>query len=140
MLAIYLSDCINFLLTTSQHKVFQIMKSRLKQFDITPVQYGVLQCIWQLNMHNPKEIAQFLDLENSTISGILERMENKDLIIREIDENDRRYIKIDLTEKSKALEAPVNKVVEEVNKDVMSIFSEEEKQTLKKYLRRIITI
>lgn len=117
-----------------------MMKDRLKKFDITPIQYGVLQCIWQLDMHNPKEIAQYLSVENSTISGILERMENKDLIVRTIDESDRRFIKIYLTDKSRDLELPVNKVVEEVNKDVMAIFSEEEEKQLKKYLKRISTL
>ncbi len=116
------------------------MKNKLSQFDITPVQYGVLQCIWQLDMHNPKEIAQYLSIENSTISGILERMEKKDLIVRNIDINDRRFIKIDLTEKSKALEIDVNKAVEEVNEDVMMIFTTEEELLLKKYLKRICTL
>ena len=35
-----LTQCINYLLTTAQHKVFQEMSSRLEKFDVTPVQYG----------------------------------------------------------------------------------------------------
>ncbi|WP_205666376.1 MarR family winged helix-turn-helix transcriptional regulator [Anaerosphaera multitolerans] len=127
-------------MTTSQHKVFNIVKERLSEFDVTPVQYGVLQCIWQFDIDSPNEVANFLDIENSTISGILERMEKKDLIIREIDVNDRRFIKIKLTDKSKALEEPINIAAEEVNEKILSMFTKEEERDLKKYLRRICTL
>ena len=65
-----LDNCINYLLTGAQHSVFQYMKKNLAQFDITPIQYGVLGCIWEFDMHNPKDIAAHLGVENSTISGL----------------------------------------------------------------------
>lgn len=132
-----LDNCINYLLTGAQHNVFQYMKKNLSQFDLTPIQYGVLGCIWEFDMHNPKEIAEHMGIENSTISGILERMENKGLIKRTIDSSDRRYIHIELTEQSKELEVPVRTVVEKVDKRVMSQFTKEEVITIKEILRRI---
>ncbi|MCR5273271.1 MAG: MarR family transcriptional regulator [Lachnospiraceae bacterium] len=132
-----IEECINYLLTGAQHKVFQEMKNELKEYDITPIQYGVLKCIWQLGMTNPKEIADFHNIENSTMSGILERMEAKDLIKREIDDNDRRYIKITLTETSKAMEYGVNKVIDRVNEIALKDFTPEETETLKNMLRKI---
>ena len=114
-----LDNCINYLLTGAQHSVFQYMKKNLAQFDITPIQYGVLGCIWEFDMHNPKDIAAHLGVENSTISGILERMENKGLIRRMIDSSDRRFIHIELTDISKKIEMPVRQVVTEVDKDVL---------------------
>ena len=132
-----LDNCINYLLTGAQHAVFQYMKKNLSQFDITPIQYGVLGCIWEFDMHNPKEIAAHLGVENSTISGILERMENKGLIRRMIDSTDRRFIHIELTDLSKSLEVPVRTVVTEVDNNVLGQFSEDEIITLKDILRRI---
>lgn len=135
-----LDQCINFLLTGAQHKVFQEMKKELEQYDLTPIQYGVLKCIWQLNLHTPKEIADYLGIENSTISGILDRMEKKELIQREIDKDDRRFIYVNLTESSKALEKPVNKTVEEVNHTVLAGFSDKEAEDLRNMLKRIIDL
>ena len=132
-----LNNCINYLLTGAQHTVFQYMKKNLAQFDITPIQYGVLGCIWEFDMHNPKDIAAHLGVENSTISGILERMENKGLIRRMIDSTDRRYIYIELTDVSRELEVPVRTVVTEVDRKVLEIFNEEEKAALKNALRRL---
>ena len=123
-----LTQCINYLLTTAQHKVFQEMSSRLEKFDVTPVQYGVMYCLWI-------EGKTKLKLENSTISGVLERMEKKELIERQVSKEDRRFIEVVLTEKGKALQNPILATVEEVNKDVLSEMSQEEQSELKKALR-----
>ena len=135
-----LKDCINYLLTGAQHNVFKMMKNDLSEFELTPVQYGVLKCIWEYDIHNPKEIAEHLYLENSTISGILERMEKKGLITREIDDNDRRYIRVCLTQKGRELEEPVNKVVDQVNDRVYGVFEEEEVEKLREFLRKISSL
>ncbi|MBR0380939.1 MAG: MarR family transcriptional regulator [Eubacterium sp.] len=132
-----IQECVNYLLTGAQHRVFQDMKNALKKYDLTPIQYGVLQCMWQMDMSNPKEIAEFHGVENSTMSGILDRMETKGLIKREIDEKDRRFIKIRQTDISKSLEEPVVKTVEEVNFREMGRFSHAEADQFKEYLRRI---
>ena len=114
------------------------MKKNLAQFDITPIQYGVLGCIWEFDMHNPKDIAAHLGVENSNYLGwILERMENKGLIRRMIDSTDRRYIYIELTDVSRELEVPVRTVVTEVDRKVLEIFDGEEEAALKNALRRL---
>ena len=132
-----LDQCINFLLTGAQHRVFQELKKELEQYALTPIQYGVLKCIWQLDLHTPKEIAEYLSIENSTISGILDRMEKKGLIERKIDREDRRFVYIDLTKAGKDLEDPVNKTIEDFNTEVLSIFTEKEASALRDMLRRL---
>jgi len=135
-----LTQCINYLLTTAQHRVFQEMSARLEPFDVTPVQYGVMYCLWMKHKTKPKEIAAELQLENSTISGVLERMEKKELIKRQVSKEDRRFIEVTLTEKGKALKDPILETVEEVNRDVLAIMSEKEQEELKDSLRALAGI
>lgn len=130
-----LTQCINYLLTTAQHKVFQEMSTRLDPFDVTPVQYGVMYCLWEGGKNKPKEIAAELQLENSTISGVLERMEKKGLIERRVSKEDRRFIEVVLTDKGEALREPILGTVEDVNRDVMSVIPEKEREELKDALR-----
>lgn len=130
-----LEECVNYLLTTAQHSVFLKMTEKLSAFDITPIQYAVLYCLWENDKRSPKEIAERLKLENSTISGILERMEKKGLIQRSISKEDRRFIQVLLTEKGASLEKDVLSAVEEVNDEVMSVFYEDECESLKSHLR-----
>ena len=130
-----LNQCINYLLTTSQHRVFQEVSKRLEYYDVTPVQYGVLYCLWKGDTTTPKEIASELKLENSTISGILDRMEKKDLLKRQVSTEDRRYIEVVLTEKGASLEKPVLDTIDQANLDILASIPEEEQQILKKNLR-----
>ena len=130
-----LNQCINYLLTTSQHRVFQEVSKRLEPFDVTPVQYGVLYWVWMGEKPTPKEIAAELKLENSTISGILDRMEKKDLLKRQVSIEDRRYIEVVLTEKGAALEKPVLDTIDTANIDILADIPDEEQQILKKNLR-----
>lgn len=132
-----LEECVNYLLTTAQHSVFLKMTEKLSVYDITPIQYAVLYCLWENDKRSPKEIAERLKLENSTISGILERMEKKELIERNISKEDRRFIQVQLTEKGASLETDVLRSVEEVNDEVMSVFNEDESAVLKSYLRQL---
>ena len=133
-----LKECINFLLTTAQHTVFQYLSQRLAPYDITPSQYGILNCLW-INDGTclPRQIAELLCLETSTVSGILDRMQKKDLIDRVINPENRREILVMITPKGEALKAPVLKIIDEVNEEVLKDFSPKETEFIRKSLRQI---
>ena len=125
-----LTKCINYLLTTAQHSVFQYLNGKLSEYDVTPSQYGVLSCLWQREFATPKQISEILCLETSTISGVLDRMQKKGLIDRVINRNDRREVRVVPTEKGKALEEPISKIIDEVNEEVLKCFTDEEVEVL----------
>ena len=132
-----LTQCINYLLTTAQHSVFQHLSAKLTEYDITPSQYGVLSCLWQREFATPKQISEILCLETSTISGVLDRMQKKGLIDRVINKEDRREVRVVPTDKGKALEAPITKIIDDVNDEVLRCFSSDEIAVLKNNLRII---
>lgn len=133
-----LKECINFLLTTAQHTVFQYLSQRLAPYDITPSQYGILNCLW-INDGTclPRQIAELLCLETSTVSGILDRMQKKDLIDRVINPDNRREILVIISPKGNALKEPVLKIIDEVNDEVLKDFSPKETDFIRKSLRQI---
>lgn len=132
-----LNECINFLLTKAQHTVFQYLKANLAQFDVTPVQYGILKCLWDEDGQTPKQIARTLSLDGSTITGILDRMENKNLVRRTPDPEDRRTLKVVITNQGLELRECIEEVIEEVNKRILEMFTFEEQEQLKKFLGQI---
>ena len=132
-----LQNCINYLLTTAQHEVFQTFSAGLTQFNITPGQYGVLSCLWQNGSCTPKEIAQILRLENSTISGVLDRMQKRGLIDRVVDPNDRRSVRVVPTEEGSSLKDDVLRLIDELNAEILSGFTAEQRSTLLSCLQQI---
>ena len=131
------TDCINYLLTIAQHEVFLHFSEELSQFGITPGQYGVLACLWNKPKLTPKEIASILHVENSTISGVLDRMQRRGLINRLLNPENHRSIYVEATEKGQALQEPVHRKMDELNDMILHNFTKPERAELQNMLRRI---
>ncbi|KIL10114.1 MULTISPECIES: MarR family winged helix-turn-helix transcriptional regulator [Bacillus] len=133
-----LSECINFLLSVSQNKVFKYFSKLLEESDLTPAQYGVLNCLWREGQLSPKQIGELVYLEASTVSGILDKMQKADLIERTIDPNNRRNILVEATQKSLDIRDQVEAATIELNKTALQNLSNDDKVVLKKALSTII--
>lgn len=132
-----LETCINFVLTRAQNSVQQLFKAELAPYGITPGQYGVLQCLWNENGLTAKQLAERLFLDSSTITGILDRLENKGLITREQDSRDRRAICVLVTEKGKDLEEPIGQVIQAANGKALYNLDEKDANILKQLLNNM---
>lgn len=133
-----LSDCINFILTRAQNSVFTHFKNKLAQFDVTPVQYAILKCLWDNGDQSPTQLSQALFLDTSTITGILARMERKDLIKRMHSKTDRRAVTIRIKPIGKKLQPQIELAISEANNEVLSSLSGDELDQLREYINRII--
>ncbi|GLF90870.1 MarR family transcriptional regulator [Bacillus safensis] len=133
-----LTECINFLLSVSQNKVFKYFSKLLEKCDLTPAQYGVLNCLWREGQLSPKQIGELVYLEASTVSGILDKMQKADLIERTIDPNNRRNILVEATQKSLVIRDQVEAATIELNKTALQNLSNDDKVVLKKALSTII--
>ena len=132
-----LRNCINYLLTMAQHEVFVVFSERLAEFGVTPGQYGILNCLWSQGSATPKEIAQTLRLENSTVSGMLDKLQKRGLVTRVLDPNDRRSIRVEASEAGKAIREDVLRTVDELNQAVLAPFTAQQRQQLLELLRRL---
>ena len=130
-------NCINFILTNTQNAVCSYFKRRLQEFDITPSQYNLLRCLWKQEAQTPSQLAHELHLDTSTITGILGRLEKKDLIERIYNQEDRRSVYIRLREEGIVLWEQIDKVIDEANVEMLRGMSPEEAETLRMQLRRI---
>jgi len=132
-----IDHCINFLLTKAQLNVLQFFKCKLRDYNVTPVQYAILACLWQQDGQSPSQIAQRLQIDNSTITGVLDRIEQKGLLKRTPVPCDRRALNVVLTEEGAALRKPLERIIEEANAEVLKDFTEEEQKTLKTMLVKL---
>jgi DNA-binding MarR family transcriptional regulator len=80
----------------------------VKRVGLTGPQLVILQEIAHLGEVNVGEIAQAVSLRQATVTGILERMEKRELILRRRSEHDKRRVMVSITASGKALlkEAP----------------------------------
>lgn len=115
-----LDECINFMLTRVQNTVFNYFKDKLAKFDVTPVQYAILKCLWDHGDQSPSQLSHALYLDSSTITGILARMERKDLIERVHSDKDRRAVNIHILPAGKKLQKGIEQAISEANAEVLN--------------------
>ncbi|ULG72486.1 MarR family winged helix-turn-helix transcriptional regulator [Macrococcus brunensis] len=97
-----------FSLYNAQRKMNRFYTNKVfKQYNLTYPQYLVLSILWQISPVNVKTLVEELALDTGTISPLLKRMEANELIVRERSELDQREVFIHLTDKSRAIQKPL---------------------------------
>ncbi len=132
-----LEQCLNFALTKAQRHVNQLFKAELAPYGVTPGQYAVLKCLWDENAQTARKIAERLVLDSSTITGILDRMEQKGLIEKHSDPKDRRALQVVLTKAGKDLENPVTQTIVNANRKALVMLDALKGEELKHMLDEI---
>lgn len=77
--------------------------ARLEPYGLTPFHYLVLCCLWQEDGLSTSGIADQLKQLGATLTGVVDRMEDRNLVYRERDSDDRRIVRIWLTDEGKRL-------------------------------------
>lgn len=134
---IELNECINYLLTKAQMAVTQDFKAALAPYDITPVQCGVLNCLYKDDGLGLKALCDRLAVNASTMTGVVDRLEAKGIVERRLDPTDRRALAVFLTNKGWDLESITTKTILESNEFVTKTFTKEEVDELKVILRTL---
>ncbi len=134
-----LEQCLNFVLTKAQHNVHQLFKAELAPHGVTPGQYAVLRCLWDENGLTARKLADRLYLDGSTITGILDRMEQRGLIEKLVDPKDRRALQVMLTETGRKLEEPLSQAIINANQKALLSIDEKQAEVLKQMLQNIGT-
>ncbi len=78
----------------------------MESLNLTAVQCQILLFLFhqdEMQEVNQRDIERMYGLSNPTVSGILKRLEEKELIVRKICKKDGRYKKIEVTEKATEL-------------------------------------
>lgn len=86
-----------------------------------------------------KDVEQYLLLKGSTITPILNRMEENQLIIREKGRKDSRVKSLSVTEDGRAVAVVFFEVLSNVEKKMTSGMSEDEQVLLKTLLQRVMS-
>lgn len=129
------SDVILFILSKANQKVYGTFKSRLQPYGLTPMQGLVLHALYEEEGLSAGELGKRLGLDSATLSGVLDRMAESGWITKNAVSADRRVLNIQLTDKSRPYRSKFLRDTVEVNQEVLSIFSMEERLLLMRMLK-----
>lgn len=83
-----------------------------------------------------KELQEYLDIQSGSMSEIISKLEDRGFVIREKDENDKRKVILKITEEGKQKVENCSK--EDKTKKLYGALSEEEQDTLKTLLKKLL--
>lgn len=95
--------------------------------NITPVEFRCLRYLLKANFAQLKVLASDMDLTPSRVTSLLNSLEKKGYIIREIDKEDRRIIKVALTSIGRDFAKNVQDKYVKFHEDILSSIDDENK-------------
>lgn len=133
----HLSDSLGFLIADSGRHVKRSLYARIAIHGIRGGAWFVLRVLWQGDGMTQRELAQRLGLMEPSVQEMLRAMERDGLVTRQRDEQDRRKVRIRLTERARTLEPVLMGIAEDVNTLMLSGLNAAEEALLKLLLRKV---
>lgn len=136
----YLSlyDNLGFLLGKSAQIKDRLVDQYLVDEDITSTQMKMLGHLYFGTTNRPSEIGQYLNIDTSAITRMIDRLEKKELLTRVPDPNDRRSVLIELTTKGQEVTLRTVPLAMKAINELTQCLTEEENAQLSHCLKKIV--
>ena len=115
-----------------------IFTEELKGIDLTSVQWAALHAISERQDLDATRLAETIFFDRATIGGVIERLELKGLISRNMSESDRRIKVLNITEKGKNLISDCDNIVLGVQNKILAPLNDDEKATFLLLIDKIV--
>ncbi|WP_433072924.1 MarR family winged helix-turn-helix transcriptional regulator [Dactylosporangium sp. CA-052675] len=126
------------LLTRAQKLLRAAADEAMSEHGVRIGQNLVLEVLWTDDGLSPGELATRLGVTTPTIVNTATRMVNDGLIERRPDASDRRLVRLYLTDKARAAEAPIAEARRRLADHALATLTEEERAVMEVALQKII--
>ncbi|MBP3870814.1 MAG: MarR family transcriptional regulator [Faecalicoccus sp.] len=120
-------------------KIKQHFNDQLKNNNLTVSQFWVLRYLQQHDTEkvSQKDLAEAVQVTHPTMIGLIDRLEEKGMVLRMIDENDRRYRYIRLTDQGRQYLKQSKDEADSMNSCLVKGFTQDENKILRNLLDRM---
>ena len=127
-------EAIVYLYTESR----RLTKEMARAKDLTGPQLTVVKMLEQIGDLSLSELSERIRAQNSTVTGIIDRMVRENLVVRERSKEDRRVVYLRMTSAGRALLPRLRAAATRVLNRGLAGFGTAEIEALKGYLNRMI--
>ncbi|MFA0964994.1 MarR family winged helix-turn-helix transcriptional regulator [Roseivirga sp. BDSF3-8] len=138
---LFLENQLCFPLYAASRLTTKVYAPYLDEMGLTYPQYLVLLVLWQHGSCSMKQIGEQLFLESNTLTPLVKRLEQKDVIRRDRSEKDERTVIVSLTSQGEALKEEAKVIPQKIIESFKDpSITEEELLTLQKTLFRLVEL
>jgi DNA-binding MarR family transcriptional regulator len=134
-----LYDHAGYWLSRLQAEMHGRLERRLSEHGVTAAQWGVLIALHQGASNTVRGLAAFLAVDGGAVTRLVDRLEGKGLVARQVDRADRRSVLLSLSETGRALIGPLVQAVDEHDTEILQGLSAEERGQFLSALSRLLT-
>ncbi len=130
-------DRLIYLLFTAQQKLRTYLKKMMTKENVrvTTAQAGILFLLKQKDGRTMSELSQILSIDNSTITGLVDRLEKTGLVRRNASPHDRRASHVFINPQGIEEVDKARRVIRMVNQEIKNGFSAEELDSFNRILK-----
>ena len=116
----------------------KIIDIHMDPHGITAAQFKVLIIMAQYGVDTPAELCRHLSLDSGSMTRMLDRLEQKDFLIRQRSEGDRRQVQLKLTEQGQQLADRLPYIGADAMNELAGAITPDELKTLEHILKKIL--
>ena len=132
-----LKDYISIKIHKTDLLLTNFVKSKLEPFNLAPEQNLIMMLLWEQDGITQNQLVESLNKDKTNIARMASNLESKGFIKRLTCKDDRRAVRLYLTEAGKELGNEVIPIAEQFNEIVTDGISREELLQLEKVLTKI---
>jgi MarR family transcriptional regulator, organic hydroperoxide resistance regulator len=126
-------EAIVYLYTESR----RITKGIAGRYGLTGPQLAVVKMLEPVGKLSLSELSAQIRARNSTVTGIIDRMEREGLVVRRRSDEDRRVVNIELTPKGEELAGEISVEPVQIFRQVLSVLSVRDSTELRRILNKL---
>lgn len=121
----------------TNRRIQRILNSKLQKYDITTEQWNVLLSLSKEQKINQKQLAKNVDKDQATLVRILDILEKKQLVERQLSKEDRRAFLINITNYGKEMTNKLIPFMANMFEQILNGISKQELDIYKEVLIKI---
>ena len=107
-------------LQRTTHRTLHALGSALADLNLGAAEINVLANLADRGALNVRELSAETGTRASTLTGVIDRLESRGYLTRELDASDRRSFRLPLTELGQAVSARVRAAVTDIERDALA--------------------
>jgi MarR family transcriptional regulator, lower aerobic nicotinate degradation pathway regulator len=132
-----LQDQVGHLLRRAHQRATQIFLETFEESGLTPTQWAALAMLAQEGSASQNALGRMTAMDPATIQGVIRRLEERGLITREQDPDDKRRTSLRLSEAGADLAAEMTAAGVAVSDRTLNPLTADERRMLQELLRKL---
>ena len=107
-------------LQRATHRTLSVLRAALADLNLSAAEINALANLGEGGTLSVRQLSERTGTRASTLTGLLDRLENRGYLVREVDPADRRSFRLPLTETGQAVATRVRAAIADLERDALS--------------------